>query len=175
MSSKSGTTPGEMSAAREAFDRVMKRVSDEHGVEEAEKAKSRALAGRPQHSSKPRRQEPQRPETRREQPKARPDMHRVFSYGQFDEVHLFRKVDPDAGKRGSNRVWGYAKTRGRSIDHPVLVFWGPFGKTLQKMEKPYSGARKLAFDKENSGYRRIRASNIDAVDYGWFLSQLSRW
>lgn len=95
-----------------------------------------------------------------EQPKAKArETGTSVSTGAFQVVFFGHFYDPMAGKRGSDKVWGW----GVHGDH-IFQFWGPNGKTpgVKRLPNTPENRQKLnalAMKKERKGYNKIKASN----------------
>lgn len=77
----------------------------------------------------------------------------------FQVVFFGHYYDPMAGKRGSDKVWGW----GVQGDY-IFQFWGPNGKTPGVKRLPNTSENRqklnnLAIRKERKGYNKINASD----------------
>lgn len=111
-------------------------------------------------------QKPEEPKP--EEPKA--SAGKASSDGAFQVVFFGHFYDPYAGKRGSDKVWGWG-VKGEFI----YQFWGPNGKTPQVKRLPNTPVNrakldKLAGQKAAKGYDKISSAN----HVNWLKSVLER-
>lgn len=164
-----GATEGERDGARLAYDRVKATIIARFGQKAFDDMERRIKGGSQQsYKQPPPKQEP-KPEPKPE-PRKYGDSHAYHHNGKT--LYLWRFVDPDAGVKGSNKVWGYFMKVPIVSSAPNVVIWGGFGKTLSRQQVMDSECRRKSREKENKGYRRVMANEINAVDYGWLLTQL---
>lgn len=88
----------------------------------------------------------------------------------FKVVFFGRFFDPNAGKKGSDKVWGW----GVKGDY-IYQFWGPTGKTPQvkRMDNtPYNRnlANRKAAEKVGKGYQKMSAAESEE----WIKQVLQR-
>lgn len=81
------------------------------------------------------------------------------STGAFQVVFFGHFYDPMAGKRGSDKVWGWGV-----YGNYIFQFWGPNGKTPGVKRLPNTSENRqklnaLAAKKERKGYNKINASD----------------
>lgn len=93
------------------------------------------------------------------EPKAKKATGTSVSTGAFQVVFFGHFYDPMAGKRGSDKVWGW----GVHGDY-IFQFWGPNGKTpgVKRLPNTPENRQKLnalAMKKERKGYNKINAAN----------------
>ena len=101
---------------------------------------------------------PERPEEPKAKAKAKPTGTGV-STNVFKVVFFGHYYDPMAGKRGSDKVWGWGV-----YGDEVYWFWGPNGKTPRVKRLPNTEANRYemqnkAMKKERKGYDPIKASD----------------
>lgn len=178
-----GGTPGEKSAASAAYKRLLAAIRRDFGDDNAASAEARVKgkgqSGATSGSSRYQRKPKENPYKSREKKKENPYTARNRGYGG-EQSHIYtdprtdwtfyvlRFTDPNAGKRGSDKVWGYA-TR----DGEFMSFWGAYGKTVKtKVLKSDREALKLFDTKINKGYKYTNVS-ANPADYAFIFSQFS--
>lgn len=173
-----GATEGERNAAKAAYDRTLAAIAREYGEDSAKKAdqqvKSNTTA-KPPPRPRPRTQEPPRQKTY----KSSSDNTRQNYGGKNSYYHdprsgwsfyILHFVDPDVGKRGSNKIWGYAAKNGRFVS-----FWGAYGKSIRT--KDLSSDREALMQvakKAAKGYRTVDIANNPA-EYAYIFNQFSQY
>lgn len=168
---------GERSSAELAFKRLLASIARDYGQEKADKAERQVKASYGK-------QEPPRARTHRthrtygrndryqsppeqERPRQKqPPQSGLYTHNGWIFT-ILRFIDPSAGKRGSDKVWGYAMNDGRFV-----TFWGRFGKTLQTKEVDRHEANKKFQQKRAKGYKSVDA---DPIDYGYIFTQSETW
>ena len=90
------------------------------------------------------------------------------NYSQWEFKEILRFTDPNAGKRGSDKVWGYAVKDGK-----YMIFWGAYGNTVSMVYKPVSECVKVFRTKINKGYRAMHPRNT--MDYDYLMKQSTGW
>lgn len=167
---KRGATEGERSAAELAFKRLMDVITRDYGEEKAAQAEQQVKAA---YGTKERtKTKPKSHYTYQEPPKKEPPRQKSkgpgapYTYNGWTFT-ILRFTDPSAGKRGSDKVWGYAVNDGR-----VMTFWGRFGKTVSTKEIAYHEVNKKFRQKLDKGYISVDA---DPIDYGYIFTQSEGW
>ncbi len=169
-----GATEGEKSAANNAFKRLLAAIAQEYGEEKAAAAEKQAKGSygkqeRPRARSRQSYREP----PKRKKPHQEPPRQKQKSTDQFYthdngwKFSILRFTDPNAGKRGSDKVWGLAVK-----DNRFMTFWGAFGKTVQTKEVDRYEADKKFKQKASKGYNVVDANPID---YGYIFTQSDAW
>ncbi len=178
-----GATEGERNSAKMAYDRVISSIERDFGADAAQKAdakvkgvgQSGSRTGGGTHYRKP---EPEpKPEPKQRQQSSNAGTTHNFIYTDPDTnwtFHILRYIDPNAGKRGSDKVWGYASWdgQGNSLSgYNVFSFWGAYGKSLRTKPLPSEyEAHSLFRKKEADGYRRVDL-NRNLSDYSFIFNQ----
>lgn len=149
-----GATAGEQSAAKLAYKRMMDAIEREYGADQAKKAE--ATIKRSSGSSGTKSRSSYRSSTR-QKTRDKPKSKTSSSSSHYDNTYtdpntgwsftILRFVDSMAGKRGSNKVWGYAERNGEYVS-----FWGAFGKNIRT--KPLS-SNSEAVNLYNKKYKRV--------------------
>jgi len=105
----------------------------------------------------PKQEQPRRERTTRDEPKKEKPKSISPSSGQFQVVFIGRQVDPDAGERGTNKVWGWG-VKGDSI----YQFWGRYKQTPQVKKMPNTSANRMKTEelakKKAKKYTKVSAS-----------------
>ena len=169
--------PGEKKNATSLYTVVLAGIAREYGDNEAEKAKAyvkrNARTGGSSSSSSRYRKKPEAKPRQKTNPYGSSDrgysgaQSHVYTDPRTDwTFYVLRFTDPYAGKRGSDKVWGYATKDGK-----FMSFWGAYGKKVQtKMLRSDQEALKLFDQKLNKGYKRTDAGN-NPVDYSYIFNQ----
>jgi hypothetical protein len=89
--------------------------------------------------------------------------------GNWEFIRVLRFTDASAGKRGSDKIWGYAKNASTG---EYIAFWGGYGKTVQTLHKPHPDLLKAAKSKMAKGYRPI---DINDPTYRYLHHQAKTW
>lgn len=160
---------GERTGAELAFKRLLASIERDYGKDKAAEAerliKSPGRQERPK--ARPRqsyREPPKRePPRQKQKPKGSSD-HYVYHGWTFK---ILRDTDPSAGKRGKDRIWGYAEKNGK-----YTTFWGGFGKTVRTKEVFEYEALKKYQQKLAKGYQLVYP---DPIDYGYLFTQSESW
>ena len=173
-----GAYQGEKDAAKSAYDRLLTTIEREYGKGQADaaeaKVKGKGQSGSTSGSSRYKKKPEEKPKQKR-RPSGSSDrgyggeQSHVYTDPRTDwTFYVLRFTDPEAGKRGSDKVWGYA-TR----DGEFMSFWGAYGKSVQtKMLKSDSEALKLFGAKINKGYSRTNVA-ANPADYSFIFSQFN--
>lgn len=130
-----GATEGEKSAATAAYDRILASIAREYGDDQAKSAeatvKGKGQSGATSGSSSSYRRKPkENPYKSKSRKKENPYTARDRGYsGEQSHVYtdadsgwtfyVLRSTDPDYGKRGSDKVWGYATRDGEFVSFGV--------------------------------------------------------
>lgn len=165
---------GERSGAELAFKRLLSSIAQDYGQEKADAAerlvkvsygKQEPPKARTRRTyQEPPKREPPRQERSRQKSKYATGTTYTHNGWTFS---ILRFTDPSAGKRGSDKVWGFATKGGR-----YMTFWGAFGKAVRVKEVNHLEAIKKYQQKNAKGYRPV---NADPVDYGYIFSQSDTW
>lgn len=169
-----GATEGERSAAERAFKQTLSAIARDFGEEKATQAERQVKGSygkqeRPKARTRRTYQEPPKREPPRQEPprqKRRQSTGATYTHNGWT-FSILRFTDPSAGKRGSDKVWGFATKGGR-----YMTFWGAFGKAVRVKEVNHLEAIKKYQQKNAKGYRPV---NADPVDYGYIFSQSDTW
>ena len=170
-----GATEGERDAAKDAYDRLMDTIRREYGDKRATSAEAKVKrTGQSGASNGPSYRYKKKPDEKPKQKRKSYTSDKGNDDGRMwtDKDHrtgwtfrVSRFTDPNAGKRGSDKIWGYAIK-----DEEVLSFWGPYGKTIRK--KPLS--RQEAETKFNlqirKGYKNVDIAT-DRAGYAFLYNQ----
>lgn len=170
-----GATEGERSGAERAFERLLSTIARDFGKEKAAEAE-RQVKGSYGKQEPPRartrrtyqeppKREPPKKERQRREPKYATGS--TYTHNEWTFT-ILRFTDPLAGKRGSDKVWGYAMNG----DGRFMTFWGRFGKTVSTKEVDYHEAQRKFRQKAAKGYRPV---NADPIDYGYIFAQSKNW
>ena len=163
-----GATEGEKSAAQNAFKRLLAAIANEHGEEKAAAAEKQVKASYgKQEPPKARARRTYQEPPKRERPKQKQKTSGASYTHNGWSFMILRFTDPSAGKRGSDKVWGFAVKDGRH-----MTFWGRFGKTVSTKEVNGVEAAKKYSQKQSKGYRPV---NADPIDYGYIFAQSDAW
>lgn len=175
-----GATEGERSASKSAYDRILASISREYGESQAKaaeaKVKGRGQSGASGGSTYRSKAKPQEPPKQKR--KSSTSGSRQGSYGGQNHFYhddrtgwsfyIVRFTDPEAGKRGSDKIWGYATKNGE-----FMSFWGAYGKSIRT--KPLSSDREastLLAKKAAKGYRRVDIAS-NPSDYAYIFNQFN--
>lgn len=158
---------GERGGAELAFKRLLASIERDYGKDKAAEAerlvKSPGRQERPKAGARRTYQEPPKRERPRQKQKTTGP-----SYTHNGWVFMIlRFTDPSAGKRGSDKVWGFAVK-----DDRYITFWGRFGKTVSTKEVSGPEASKKYSQKYTKGYRPV---DINPIDYGYIFAQSKNW
>lgn len=164
-----GATEGERSAAERVFKHTLSAIVRDFGEEKAAQAERQVKGSydkkeRPKARARRTYQEPPKREPPRQ--KRRQSTGTTYTHNGWT-FSILRFTDPSAGKRGSDKVWGFATKGGR-----YMTFWGAFGKAVRVKEVNHLEAIKKYQQKNAKGYRPV---NADPVDYGYIFSQSDTW
>lgn len=179
-------TPEEGEAALRAYDRLKEAVIAKFGQAEFDRIDKKIKGGsssssggaRPGGSSRPGGGSAgPRPGGARPGSSGAPGGGDNFFVHENWEIRMWRFTDPNAGVRGSDKVWGYAAPRGSGVSTGIMVkvFWGGYGKKLASQDISMGDAMARARGKESNGYKKVDARTVDSSRYGWFLSQVQFW
>lgn len=170
-----GATTGEQTAAKLAFDRMVAAIERDFGANQAKNAE--ATVKRSGGSSSGTKSQSSYRSSTRQKPKDKPK-YSSSSSSYHDNTYtdpntgwsfiILRFVDSMAGKRGSNKVWGYAERNGEYVS-----FWGAFGKAVRT--KPLSSnseAVKLYSKKLKKGYQKYDVAR-NPSEYAFIFNQFS--
>ncbi len=165
-----GATGGERAGGELAFKRILSTITRDFGEEKAAEAERQVKGSygkqeRPKARTRRTYQEPPKREPpRQERPRQKSKrstgatyMHNGWTFS------ILRFTDPSAGKRGSDKIWGFAIKGTRH-----MTFWGAFGKSVRVKEVNHLEAIKKYQQKSAKGYRFV---NADPIDYGYIFSQ----
>ena len=84
---------------------------------------------------------------------------------------MARFTDPNKGKRGSDKIWGFANNKAKP--NVYVMFWGRFGKTVQTViTNDYYEANKKWHQKLSKGYDY---ADLNPTDYGYLFVQARNW
>lgn len=161
---------GERTGAELAFKRLLSAIARDFGKEKAARAERLVKASygkqeRPKARTYRTYQEPPKPKQERPR-QEQPQQPGLYTHNGWTFT-ILRFIDPSAGKRGSDKVWGYAMNDGRFV-----TFWGRFGKTLQTKKVDRHEANKKFQQKLAKGYKSVDA---DPIDYGYIFTQSESW
>ncbi len=176
------TTDGERANGLRAFEQLLKVIYRDFGEEAATQSEKKVKSeyGKTEYvgRSRPRREPPKEEPPKKEPPKKEPPRQKGksssgaapgsnYTHTSGWTFTILRFTDPSAGKRGSDKVWGYASDGRRHMS-----FWGAFGKTIQSKELSNIDVVKKYQQKVAKGYQRVDANPID---YGYIFTQSDRW
>ncbi|KKM97671.1 hypothetical protein LCGC14_1165650 [marine sediment metagenome] len=168
---------GERAGAELAFKRLLASIARDFGEEKAAEAERQVKASygkqerprartyrRDDHYQSP----PKREKPRQERPRQKSKRSTGTTYTHNGwTFSILRFTDPSAGKRGSDKVWGFAVK-----DTRHMTFWGAFGKAVRVKEVNHLEAIKKYQQKTAKGYKPVFA---DPIDYGYIFSQSDTW
>lgn len=179
---KGGDTAGEQFAAKAAYDRIMAAIKQDYGSAQAKKAEAKVKGGASStRSSGSRAKSSTRRSSTRQKTKAKTGSTRQ-NYGnqrssgkkEYTDsrgytFYVVRFTDSSAGKRGSNKIWGYVD-RGTGV---YTTFRAAHGKKFGGTKDLHSWAEveKLYQSKLNKGYRTVDLPNNLAV-YQYIFDQI---
>lgn len=172
-----GATAGERSGAEAAYKRIMDAIKRDYGAAQAKKAEAKVKGG----ASSTKTRSSTRGSSTRQKTKAKPSGSRQNygsqrSSGTVNNKYrdpktgwifvILRFTDSSAGKRGSDKVWGYAENG----DY-VMSFWGAYGKNIRT--KPLASiyeADALYQSKLKKGYQKVEVANNPGA-YSFIFNQ----
>ena len=162
---------GERTGAEAAFKRLLASIERDYGKDKA--AEAERLVKSPSRQERPKarprqayREPPKREPPKQERPRRQKTDGASYTHNGWSFM-ILRFTDSSAGKRGSDKVWGFAVKDGRYI-----TFWGRFGKTVSTKEVNGPEAAKKYSQKHFKGYRPVDA---DPIDYGYIFTQSETW
>lgn len=159
---------GERSGAQSAFKRLLASIARDYGQEKADKAERQVKASYGKQEpprARPRQAYRGPPKQERPQQKQK-STDSTYTHNGWTFT-ILRFTDPNAGKRGSDKVWGFAVK-----DSRYMTFWGKFGKTVSTNEVDYAVAQQKYREKVRKGYKLV---NADPIDYGYLFTQSKSW
>lgn len=173
-----GATEGEKASAQAAYERLLTSIKARYGEEQARKAENAVKGGSQSTQSRPKsnysQQKPKEP-PKQEPPRQKQSYQSSTSGKRNGKVyydlngwsfHILRYTDPDAGKRGSDKIWGVA-----SKNHQFVSFWGAYGNPVRmKNLSSYGEANNLIASKLKKGYKPADLENNLAA-YAYILNQ----
>jgi len=170
------TTDGERANGLATFERLLKIIYTDFGAEAAMQSEKKVKAeyGKTEYvgRSRPRRDPPKSEPPKKEPPKKEPPSGSApgtsYTHTNGWTFTILRFTDPSAGKRGSDKVWGYASENGRRY----MSFWGGYGAAIRVKELTNIETVKKYQQKVAKGYQRVDANPID---YGYIFTQSDRW
>ena len=175
-----GSTEGERSSAQAAYDRLLAAIKREYGDKKAliADATIKGMAGKADNASKTRTkpQEPPRQKTSSKTGSSYKSSSNTNKTGRGYVYHdprtnwtfyVLRYTDPNAGKRGSDKVWGIAT----KDNNQFASFWGAHGHAVRWKNLPsYNEANALLNSKLKKGYKMTNAGDNPA-EYAYIFNQ----
>jgi len=163
---------GERVGAEHAFKRLLASIERDYGKEKADEAERLVKSPGKQERSKARthrtyQEPPKREKPQQERPRQKQKSNgSTYTHNRWTFT-ILRFIDPSAGKRGSDKIWGFAVKGDR-----YMTFWGAFGKAVRVKEVNHLEAIKKYQQKSARGYKRV---NAEPIEYGYIFSQSNTW
>lgn len=175
-----GATEGEKTAAQSAYNRTLDAIRRDYGEEQATRAdkivKSTAQSSSNSSYTKTKQEPPKEPPRQKTYKSSTGNTNK--NYGGKNayyadprtgwSFYVLHFVDPDAGKRGSNKIWGYASKNGKFVS-----FWGAYGKSIRTKEL-YSDREAVlqVAKKAAKGYKKVDLS-VNPAEYAYIFNQFT--
>lgn len=192
------TSSGEVESSKNLYKNILAKVAKEFGIATANQMNQYILSGQadeddsklkpakrdaggniiipaqqltwPPYNFQTRQQQKPQPQPQ-PQPKPQPNTGNTkgTKSGNWEFIRVLRFIDLSAGKRGSDKIWGYAKN---TKTGEYIAFWGAYGKIVRTLQKSHPELLKTAKSKLAKGYYPI---DITKQEYIYLRKQADLW